>query len=425
MKAHPLLLCGFLLTLSATAAENRPAFDFATAERNADVELKRKPEPPQPAPPKDTKTPAPPAPICPMCKDTGRIVCPQHAKQFVCVIPGDPEACKVCRGLGYIPCPTCKANPKAEAKQRAAEAEAALNQAFTAAQDVGKEIEQDGGKDKLNTKITGYVAEHLAIGSNLPKVATLACAQHAEALLPKLEQVFHGPTFSFTAPQNARFYLLDKNTEYKAFLDTIWKPRFPSVDTDLFMKTSGTRAYQVPSVGVTCYEKIMRNQDLLVHDFVHMYSHVLLNRVAGERLYVPWIEEGFAAWAETLELNAPRVYCIQYDFNKIDIQKNRVKALQTMARANTPIPMEKLSQMSFMDMKADEYFQAWSIVSMLIERDPAKFIAFLNALPEAVNGVAGGEIKAVDQEKALKETYGYDYPKLLSVWKQYVLATVR
>ena len=415
------------LCLSATAAvaaETHPPFDFATAERNADIELKRKPEPipkpEKPAPP----LPAP-VPLCATCKDKGVVLCPQHAKVPACVIAGDADVCKLCRGLGYTVCPTCKANPKPDAKERVAQAEASLNQLFTAAQDVNKEADVDSGADRLNTKMTGYVAEHFCFSSNVTKVASLACVQHGEALLPKLEQVFHGPVFSFTQPQNLRFYQVDKNTEYKRFLETIWQPRFPNVDVSLFLKTSGTRAYQMPSMGVVCYEALGRNQDLLVHDFIHMYSHILLNRVAGERQYVPWIEEGFAAYAETLELTAPRVYCIQYDFNKMDIQKNRAKVLQALARANTPVPMEKLSQITFMDMKAEEYFQSWSIVTMLIERDPAKFVAFLKALPDSANGVAGGELKSTDQERALKEVYGYDYSKLLSVWRQYVLATVR
>lgn len=422
MKHVPILaLWVVLLCRTATAAT--PPFDFAAAERNADIELKRKPETPQNIP----KTPpVPPAvPTCALCKDTGRIVCPQHAKQVACVINGDPDACKLCRDLGYIPCPTCKANPKPEAKSRIADAEAALNLTFTAAQDLNKDVDADSGPDRLNTKMTGYVAEHLCLSSNLPRPAALACVQHGEAMLPKLERAFQGPVFSFTAPQNLKFYQVDKTTEYKRFLETIWTARFPGVDSTLFMKTSGTRAYQLPSTGVVCYEKLQRNQDLLVHDFIHMYSHILLNRVAGERIYVPWIEEGFAAYAETLELSAPRVYCIQYDFNKMDIQKNRAKVLLAMARANTPVPMAKLSQMSFMDMKEDEYFQSWSMITMLIERDPNKFITFLKVLPESVNGVAGGELKAVDQEKALQDAYGYDYPKLLSVWRQYVLATVR
>jgi hypothetical protein len=78
-----------------------------------------------------------------------------------------------------------------------------------------------------------------------------------------------------------------------------------------------------------------------------------------------------------------------------------------------------------MDMKTEEYFQSWSLVTMLIERDPAKFLEFLKAIPAVNNGVAGGELKAADQEHALQQVYGYDFPKLLSVWKQYVAATVR
>jgi hypothetical protein len=411
---------------SAFAAELHPPFDFATAERNADVELKRPVAPvvkeQKPAPP-----PVQPAPLCQLCKGTGQIPCTLHPKQFVCVYSGAAEidVCKLCKNLGFMPCTACKANPKPEAKEKYQEAEAAFTQANTAAQDVVKEIEADGGADRLSTHITGYSAPHISVASNLTKVLTQACMQHSEALLPKLEKAFNGPVFSFTSPQNTRIYLLDKSPEYLRFLQVIWKPRFPSSDVVLYAKTSGTRAFQLPSLGVICFEKVQRSQELLVHDFVHMYSHLLLNRVATERQYTPWIEEGFAAYAESLELNSPLIYCIQYDVNNLDIQKNRAKALLAMARANKPVQMEKLTQITFMDMKTDEYFQAWSMITMLIERDPAKFVAFLQAMPESVSGVAGGEIKAADQEKALKDAYGYDFPKLLSVWRQYVLATVR
>lgn len=432
MKAFSWMLLLTLLACAPAPAASVPPFDFAAAERNADAELKRPAAPIAPIAPasKDPKSVAQAgssAPVCALCKGSGQITCTLHPKQFVCVYSGtaDADVCKLCKNLGVIPCTACKASTQPEVKEKYQEAEAALAQSLTAAQDLIKEIDVDGNADRLNTKIVGYSAAHISVASNLTRVLTLACMQHSEALLPKLEKAFNGPVFSFTSPQNTRVYLLDKPPEYLRFLEVIWKSRFPSADTVLFAKTSGTRAFQVPSTGVICFEKVQRNQELLVHDFVHMYSHILLNRVASERQYTPWIEEGFAAYAESLELNAPQIYCIQYDFNNLDIQKNRAKTLLAMARANKPVPMEKLSQITFMDMKSDEYFEAWSIVTMLIERDPARFIAFLQALPESVSGVAGGEIKAADQEAALKEAYGYDFPKLLSVWRQYVLATVR
>jgi len=104
--------------------------------------------------------------------------------------------------------------------------------------------------------------------------------------------------------------------------------------------------------------------------------------------------------------------------------KQRVSTLQRLARENKYIPMPKLSQMNYMDMKSDEYFQSWSLVTMLIERDPDKFLNLLKIIPEAANGATGGELKADEQEKALQEAYGYDFAKLIAVWKQYVIATV-
>jgi hypothetical protein len=416
-------LCGGFC--SAYAESVRPKFDFATAERNADIELKRAPAPPtpegQPPPAKPT------VPPCATCKGTGRVICVQHTRAPACVISAQPESevCKLCKNVGFYACPACKTAPKQELKDKAAEAEAAQAQMLVALQQSAKEIENECAPGRLDTKLTSFCATHFSIGANLPRPLSLLCVQHGESLLPKLDALFHEDTFTFTRAQDTRFFLLDKTVEFKRFLTTIYKERFPDIDIEFSMKMCGASMNRAPCYSCCCYEKMSRIQDSMVHEFVHMYSHILLDRVVGERMYVPWIREGFAAFGETLELNHPAVYCCAYEVNKIDIMKQRVTTLQRMARENKYIPMQKLTQMNYMDMKSDEYFQAWSLITMLIERDPDKFLNFLKILPEAAAGPTGGELKAEEQEKALQQAYGYDFPKLIAVWKQYVIATVR
>jgi hypothetical protein len=422
IRLHLALLIACLFS-NGFAELARPPFDFATAERNADLELKRTPTPPEVQPPVAKPT----APLCAMCKATGRVLCTQHVKTAACVISGQPdsEICKMCKNVGFYPCPVCKSSPKAELKDKAAEAEAAQSMALSVMQQALKEVETQCAPAQLNAKLTGYCTTHFSVGSDLPKPLALLCIQHGENLLPKLDALFHDSTFSFTHPQDTRYFLVDRTLDFKRFLETIYKERYKEADIEFCLKMCGSSMNQAPCYSCCCYEKMFRVQDSMIHEFVHMYAHNLLDRVVGERVYVPWIREGFAAYGETLELGHPAVYCCAYEMNKIDIMKQRVASLQRMARENKFIPMQKLSQMNYMDMKSDEYFEAWSLVTMLIERDPQKFLNLLKVMPEATYGPTGGELKADEQEKALKEAYGYDFAKLMLVWKQYVLATVR
>lgn len=420
-----ILACALWIITSSVIAETaRPRFDFAAAERNADLELKRTPAPVMPEVPLAVK---PVVPVCATCKGTGRVICAQHTKNPACIISAQPETevCKLCKNVGFYPCPVCKAGSKQELKDKAAEAEAAQSQALSAMQQSAKEIENECAPARLNAKLTSFCTTHFSIASNLPRPLELLCVEHGENLLPKLDAVFHERTFTFTNSQDTRFFLVDKTLEFKRFLETIYKERFPDADVEFCLKTAGVSTHQAPCNSCACYEKMARVQDSMIHEFVHMYAHNLMDRVVGERNYVPWIREGFAAYGETLELGHPAVYCCAYEINKIDIMKQRVTTLQRLARENKAIPMPKLSQMTYMDMKSDEYFQSWSLVTMLIERDPDKFLNLLKIIPEAANGVSGGELKADEQEKALQEAYGYDFAKLLAVWKQYVIATVR
>ena len=174
-------------------------------------------------------------------------------------------------------------------------------------------------------------------------------------------------------------------------------------------------------MAVTSYEHVL-DKARLRHNFVHVLGHFLVNRVEGERDAPPWIEEGFAAYCETVQLRNPKVYCFAYATNEQDITRRRDATLKMMARQNQLVPMERLTQMNFASMKPKEYFQAWSMVTMLIERDPDKFLAFLKALPEPEFDPGGARIPAEKQEEAMKATYGYDYKKLVAVWRQYVLA---
>jgi len=81
IRLHHALL--FVCLFSNGFAEiAHPPFDFATAERNADLELKRTPAAPEVQPP----AAKPSVPLCSTCKGTGRVLCTQHAKSAICII---------------------------------------------------------------------------------------------------------------------------------------------------------------------------------------------------------------------------------------------------------------------------------------------------------------------------------------------------
>ena len=402
------------------AAAHKP-FDFTAAERFADTLLNRKPAPADPNPVIPPPKPQPPA--CAMCKDTFAAPCPNHKTQAPFIADGQTEAerCPLCKGLGWLPCPQCKKKKEALAPLEVVEAR--FKAELENAQALLKDVHELEAADKLNTRLTGYIAPHFSIATTLDKKLLGPCINHCESLLVKLSGEFHSEKFSFTLPADTRFDLLNTQAEYKRFLEKITKAEKPDLDLELAGKGAGYHtSLSLPSTAFSCFEKIGRNAQLLQHTCVHWLGHFLLDRVADSRVYPSWLEEGFAAYSETLEMSSPCVYCFAYVQNQADILKNRDQTLRRMASQNKPLPMEGLTRMTLMDMKAEEYFQAWSLTTMLIERDPEKFVAFLKALPSGTQDPGGLRIEAAEQEKALQEAYGYDFPKLLAVWRQWVLA---
>ncbi|HYF48094.1 MAG TPA: DUF1570 domain-containing protein [Planctomycetota bacterium] len=419
-------LC-LLIFLSAAVSgadtkPKKPPFDFAAAERLADQQLKR-PATPAEKPPAPVPPIKPAQPLCNACKGTLLAACPQHAKQaaYVSDTPNDPQICKVCSGAGVLACPTCK-NKKDLADQ------------WKQAEDTSKQIVEDlrtsikdmhalaeGGK--LGYKLSGHAAPHVVIGSTLDRKSILPCVHHAEGAIAKLNEAFTRPegtktTFDFLKAQDTRFFIVNTQAEYKPFVENIVKVQSPSIDVDLTLKLSGTHRFYPPSLSLTCFEKLARREDTLQHSVVHQLGHFAVNRLAGSRSLPTWIEEGFAAQVETMEMGQPVIYCCDYQENRLDVLRTRDAALKRLSQK--PIPMEKLVRITYLDMKADEYFQAWSLVTMLIERDSDKFQAFLKALPKGERDPGGLRIDAAEQEAALKEAYGYDYPKLLAVWRMWL-----
>lgn len=399
------------------AQQRRRPFNFARAERIADQMLRRKPAPLK----KRLPTARPKQPVCPICKGTLIFECPRHRHNAPCLIEGRPAAkiCPWCKETGFLPCPRCRY--KKELKQQLEAVLKKQKKAHELAKAVLEEINAWEAPDKLGFKLTGYAAPHFSIASNLPESLVVGCVNRGAALLKKLENEFHAKCFACGTPADTRFFLMKTSKDYARALQVVWRARFPDSDLKLALKGSGVHSHALPSLAVNCFARMAGKQSL-EHNFVHVLGHFLINRVDVERDAPPWIEEGFAAYCETLELRSPRVYCFAYDFNKQDIVRNRDRTLREMARKNKPVPMERLTQMTYMDMKPPEYFQAWSLVTMLIERDPNKFRAFLKALPKPEIAEEGALIPADKQEEALKAVYGYDYPKLLAVWRQYALA---
>jgi hypothetical protein len=416
-----LFLSAFACCLSPSvgAQQSRRTFDFDRAERIADQLLGRKAE--TPVAQSSPQAPTPPDPkLCALCKGALAVECPRHKTTAPCLIEDAPsKSCVSCKDLGWLPCPHCKV--KKELRAPWEEMEATHKRAQVVAAAAVEAVNGWEPPDKLDCKLSAYVAPHFSIGSNLQDAPVLACVNHGEALLAKLNEVFRAKCFTFGTPTDTRFFIFKTVKEYQRGLETIWKARSENLNVELALKGSGLHSHAVPSLALTCYDKLRIRQNL-EHHFIHVLGHFLVNRVDGERNAPPWIEEGFAAYCETLQLSAPKVYCFAYDFNETDIQRNRDATLKKMAQSNSAVPLVRLMQMTYMDMKAAEYFQAWSLITMLIERDPDKFRAFLKALPEAEVADEGALIPTNDQMKALEVAYGYDEPKLLAVWKQYVLA---
>jgi hypothetical protein len=414
------VLAGVCAVWPARAGQpGRPPFDFAAAERAADQQLKRQPAPVEAKKPETPKLPGPP--LCPACKNALVIPCPMNKAQPPFIAKGQPpaERCPQCQGLGYVVCPQCKG--KKELQPQIEEVQAKIKTALETAQGVLKEMDELEAADRLNLKITGYVAPHFSIATTLDRKTIVPCIQHGEGLLEKLAGEFRGGRFLFTLPADTRFVYVNSQAEYKVYLEKVWKERYPDTDLALAAKGSGNHTATPPSTGVSCFERISRNPLLLQHNTVHLLGHFLLARVTAIRSYPTWLDEGFAAYAETLELGQPWVYCFAYTANQMDILKNRDASLRKMAQQGKFIPMDRLTQITFMDMKAEEYFQSWSLVTMLVERDPDKFIAFVQAMPDGERDPGGLRVPAPDQEKALLEAYGWDFPKMLTVWQRWVL----
>jgi hypothetical protein len=343
--------------------------------------------------------------------------CPQHKTlpPFLADQMAPGEKCPTCQGVGVLACPPCK--NKKEIAEQWAEADGRVKQLIEAAQTALKSMHEFEAADRLNYKTSAFVTPYFAIATTIDRKHILGCMQHGVGVIAKLNAAFKGEQFSFTLPADTRWVLLNTNVEYKRFLETVWKERFPDSDPVLGAKGSGQHSYNLPSTGVTCFEKINRSPTQLQHNVVHFLSHFLLNRVSGIRSYPPWLEEGFAVYGEALEMGTPAVYCFAYTENSMDI-KNRDATLRRLAQK--PLPMERICKMNFQDMKAEEFFQANSLVQMLVERDPQKFIALLQALPAGTPEPGGLRIEPEDQDKALQETYGYDFPKLLLVWQRWL-----
>jgi len=419
-------LLALLLVASSYAAEpprpRKPPFDFAGAERIADQQLKRPAAPVEKAAP-PAQPPKLAQPLCTNCKGTLIARCPQHAKQaaFITDNPKDADVCKLCSGVGLLPCPTCKT--KKELADPYKEAEANTKQAADDLQASLKELQSvvDGGN--LGYKMNAYAATHIAFGSTLDRKSILPCIHHAEGLIAKLNEAFttsagKKDTFDFLKARDCRFFIVNAQAEYKPFVENIIKVRSPNLDVELTLKLAGTHSFYVPSTSLTCFEKLARRDDTLQHSIVHQLGHFAVNRLAGVRSLPTWIEEGFAAQAESLEMGQPRIYCCNYQENKLDVLRAKDAALKRLALK--PLPMEKLVRVTYMDMKSDEYFQAWSMIAMLMERDTDKLQAFLKTLPKGERDPGGLRIDAAEQEAALKEAYGYDFPKLIAVWKLWV-----
>jgi hypothetical protein len=428
MKANRMHVIAGLILALACAATNaaqpkpvHPPFDFDAAERIADQLLKR------PAAPKEKK----PAPVtipavaklaassCGNCRGTLTAICPVHKDQAACIVEGrTPEQnCRYCFGLGRLACPTCKSNKAAERDWAAVDAE--IKQIIASEKATIDEINKDEKPDVLNVKLTGYVSPHFCISSTLDSRLILPCTHHGEGLIDKLETAFPAKDFTFTTHHDTRMYLLDTVPQYETFIQKIWKVRYPNADVPMALKASGVHTLGLPSIGTSCFERDGKSADKLQHSTVHYLGHFLIGRVAGVRQFPTWLEEGFAAYCETLELSAPTVYCMCYAENSINIVGDRNAAISKMLKNNSVVAMDKLAHVTYMSMKRDDYFQAWSLVTMLIARDPNKFVAFLKAMPKGTQDETGLIVKADEQEAALKQTYGYDYPKLIAVWKQW------
>jgi hypothetical protein len=414
-----LILAVVSIATQAQAVAERPRapFDFAAAERNADVMLKRKPE----TPAKPVAPPvAPKEKVCNHCKGAMELDCPQHKTLAPAFREEQPESkrCKQCNETGLIVCPLC--NQKKELKEKLEELAAKRAATNDAKKTALEQITEMEAADQTNMKLTGYSTSHFSIGTTLDAKLIEPCLLHGEGSVEKLAGIFNAGEFGYTTPVDTKFVLISSLAQYKSLLEGYVKKRFAETDIELSLQCSGIYRFPVPSIAVSCYEKI-NNAEHLQHTCVHFFAHFLLNRVNGSRSYPPWLEEGFATYVETLEFKAPRVYCMAYAANQVDVIRDRDTKLKKMAQENKPVPMEKLAVMTYMDMKAEEYFQAWSLVTMLIERDPQKFIAFVKALPKGVYEPGGLRVAPEEQEQALKDSYGYDYPKLLAVWRQWVL----
>jgi len=430
---EPLRLTALLLLLGAAGIHGgeyrHTQFNFDQAEAVADQQLGRKVDPKaaqgnqgvQGAQVEKIKLDPNAPKLCPNCKGTFQIPCPNFPTKVphVLIQGQENKVCPLCQSVGFVICPVCKQKP--ENKDACADAETRWKAVQKTMQDGLAYAKSLEAPDKLGYKVSGYATPHLGLVSTMPERVALSCASHGESLIAKLNVEFKGEHFFFTSPSDLHGYLIDTPPQYKTLLEKLIAPRYKDYDMALALKTAGDWASNPPSFIAAFYDHLGKSQPAAEHLFVHSLAHVLLNRVEATRHYPAWVQEGFAAYGETLELGQPETYCCAYDSVKVDLAANRNRVLTDMIKKNQVIKLDLLTKMDLTDMKSKEYYQAWSMITMLIERDADKFRAFLKALPEGSMEQGGLVIKSEDQEAALKEAYGYDFPKFLAVWQQYVL----
>ncbi|MCX7805461.1 MAG: hypothetical protein N3A38_09770 [Planctomycetota bacterium] len=400
-----LLPVAALLSVAIGAAcASRPAAagdlraEFARWEAEADVALGRKPSPPAAEKPKPPDPPPPGA--CQTCRDTGKYPCPNHQKQTAFWTEGQqPPAC--CGGLGWIACPRC---PREKQQANADEWKGAVESRKALFQELGKFRELTGLKLQVS------IAPRIAFVSDLSPQSCARSAQHCHELLLKFRNVFGCERFEFTEAEDTRFFIFQKHEGYLAFLDKAYKEMFPDADIDLCRKAMGFHHSKEPSMSIGDYSK-MRTQNAMDHHVVHVYAHFLLARIGGFKKLPIWLEEGFAAWCETLQLRQPETYCFAYELKDVDIGANRRRFLQEGIKKNRLCQLPTLDRLTLDGYELMHYFMSWSLVEMLMRRDPAKFLTFVEVRKDTD-----------DTEEALKKAFGYDWPKLYEVWKRYVLA---
>ena len=372
--------------------------EFVRWEAEADITLGRKPS--QPAAEKPKPSDLPLSISCQTCRDIGKYPCSSHQKQMPFWTEGQ-QAPACCGGLGWIPCPRCpkeKQQANFDAWKRAVESQKMLFQ------ELGKFKEQTGLKLQVS------LAPRMAFVSDLNPQSCARSAQQCHELLMKFRNVFGCDKFEFTAAEDTRFFIFQKSEGYITFLDKSYKEMFPDADIELCKKAMGFHQYKEPSMSIGDYSK-MRTQSAMDHHVVHVYAHFLLARLGGFKRMPIWLEEGFAAWCEMLQMRQPETYCFSYELKDVDIGANRKRFLQEGMKKNRLCQLPTLDRLTLDGYELMHYFMSWSLVEMLIRRDPGKFISFVEARKEDDN-----------TEAALKKSYGYDWPKLYEVWKRYILA---